>query len=169
MYYGNIAFGGGTAVKQLAILAIALVLLLALGCTSNDRVGAGTAGRPTTPTSASAAAPSGAAAPISQPSDPGANGGASLPAAAPYSQPGSASAQQNVNPTPFLTASQGAGAGGARFAPATMLTSRADGTMAGPNDQPAATTGWGTSAPPAAPTAEGGKTTAGKRGAASPK
>ncbi len=134
--------------KHVAILSVAFILLSAQGCTSNDRVSAGTQGSVTTPASSTVAPPSGAAAPVSWPSDPAANGGSSLPAAAPYSETGAASAAQNVNPTPFL-AGQG-GPSGPSSAPATRLTSRADGTMMGPNDQPAATTGWGTAVPQAA-------------------
>lgn len=129
--------------KQLAIFSIALVLSLAQGCTSNDKDKAGTEGSITTPASASIAPASGGAAPISQPSDPAANGGSALPAAAPYSEASGASAPQNMNPAPFLVANESAGPGGATSAPATTLTSRADGTMSGPSDLPAATTGWG--------------------------
>jgi hypothetical protein len=132
--------------KQLAIFSIALVLSLAQGCTSNDKDKAGTEGSITTPASATVAPASGAAAPTSQPSDPAANGGSALPAAAPYSEANSASAPQNVNPAPFLVASESAGRGGSTSAPSNTLTSRADGTMSGPNDLPAATTGWGTPA-----------------------
>jgi hypothetical protein len=133
-------------VKQLAIFSIALVLSLAQGCTSNDKDKAGTEGSITTPASASVAPASGGAAPISQPSDPAANGGSTLPAAAPYSEAGGASAQQNVNPAPFLVANESAGPGGTSSAPASTLTSRADGTMSGPSDLPAATTSWRTPA-----------------------
>jgi hypothetical protein len=130
-------------VKQLAIFSIALVLSFAQGCTSNDKDKAGTEGSITTPASASVAPASGAAAPISRPSDPAANGGSALPAAAPYSDAGGASAPQNVNPAPFLVASESAGRGGSTSAPSNTLASRADGTMSGPTDLPAATTGWG--------------------------
>jgi hypothetical protein len=140
-------------VKQLAIFSIALVLSLAQGCTSNDRDQAGTEGSIATPASASIAPASGGAAPISQPSDPAANGGSALPAAAPYSEATGASAQQNVNPAPFLVANESAGPGGATSAPTNRLTSRADGTMSGPNDLPAATTGWGTPAASGKPSA----------------
>jgi hypothetical protein len=133
-------------VKQLAIFFIALVLSLAQGCTSNDKDKAGTEGSITTPASASVAPASGGAAPISQASDPAANGGSTLPAAAPYSDASAPSAQQNVNAAPFLVANESAGPGGTTSAPASTLTSRADGTMSGPNDLPAATTSWGTSA-----------------------
>ena len=132
--------------KQLAIFSLALVLALAQGCTSNDKVKAGTEGSITTPASASVAPASGDAAPISQPSDPAANGGSTLPAAAPYTEAGGASAPQNVNPAPFLVANESAGPGGSTSAPANTLASRADGTMSGPNDLPAASTGWGTPA-----------------------
>ena len=147
--------------KKLAILSISLVLLLAQGCTSNDRNGAGVESNITTPASTSVAPASGSDAPISRPSDPAANGGSTLPASAPYSQGNVATAPQNVNPGPFLTASQpqGAGSGGPGSAPSNTLTSRADGTMIGPNDQPAATTGWGTPGPQATPAAASAKTT----------
>jgi hypothetical protein len=151
-------------VKQLAIVVIVSValalLFFAQGCTSNDRVTAGTEGSITTPASATLAPPSGAAPPVSQPSDAAANGGSSLPAAAPYRDAG-APAAQNVNPTPFLVASQNAGPGGANSPPSNTLTSRADGTMSGPNDLPAASTGWGTS-PAAAKPAAGAKPQTGR-------
>lgn len=159
MYHGSKRFAGGTAVKKLAILSISLVLLLAQGCTSNDRNGAGVESNITTPASTSVAPASGSAAPISWPSDPAANGGSTLPASAPYSQGNVATAPQNVNPGPFLTASEGVAPGGPSAAPANTLTSRADGTMIGPNDQPAATTGWGTPGPQATPAAASAKTT----------
>jgi hypothetical protein len=133
-------------VKQLVIFSIALALAFSQGCTSNDKVKAGTEGSITTPASASVAPASGDAAPISQPSDPAANGGSTLPAAAPYTEAGGASAPQNVNPAPFLVANESAGPGGSTSAPANTLASRADGTMSGPNDLPAASTGWGTPA-----------------------
>ncbi|HEY6308131.1 MAG TPA: hypothetical protein VI488_16905 [Candidatus Angelobacter sp.] len=150
--------------KQFALFSFALVLLLAQGCTSNDRNQAGTEGSIITPATASVAPASGSAAPISGTSDPAANGGSTLPAAAPYSESGSGAAQQNVNPAPFLVASQGGGAGGATSAPASRLTTRADGTMSGPNDQPAATTGWGTPGP-TVPSSASAKSTATPGGA----
>ncbi len=146
MYHGSNHFGGGTAVKHLAIFLLALALSFVQGCTSNDKDKAGTEGSIATPASASLAPASGGAAPISRPSDPAANGGSALPAAAPYSEANGATAPQNVNPAPFLVASESAGRGGSTSAPSNTLTSRADGTMSGPNDLPAATTGWGTPA-----------------------
>jgi hypothetical protein len=147
---GNLA-QEGTAVKPLLILTISFLLLLAQGCTSNDKSGAGVEGSITTPASASVAPPSGNAPPVTRSSDPAANGGAGLAASAPYSQANSATVQQNVNPAPFMTAGvgqgQGAGSDGATSTTSGRLISRADGTMSGPNDHPAATTGWGTPGP----------------------
>jgi hypothetical protein len=69
--------------------------------------------------------------------DAAAAGGSSLTASAPYKSAG-ATAQQNVNPTPFMVATQPAGKA---FTPTSELISRADGTMMGPKDQMAAGTG----------------------------
>jgi hypothetical protein len=141
----------GTAVKPLLILTISFLLLLAQGCTSNDKSGAGRESSVTTPTSATELAVSGNVPPVTRSSDPAANGGADLAASTPYNQSNGATVQQNVNPAPFMTAgigqAQGAGAGGAALTTSGRLTSRADGTMSGPSDQPAATTGWGTAGP----------------------
>lgn len=71
--------------------------------------------------------------------DAAANGGSSLTASAPY-KPAGASAQQNVNATPFMVATQPAGK---TYTQSSELISRADGTMMGPNDQMAAGTGPG--------------------------
>jgi hypothetical protein len=133
--------------KHLALFFISFALLCALGCTSNDRVGAGREGNlntPNTPAATQGIPADSQTQPSGRP-DPAANGGSSLPASAPYQ--GDATVTQNVNPAPFLTASQPE-AGSTGGAPSNTLTSRADGTMRGPNDQPAATTGWGASPQP---------------------
>lgn len=85
-------------------------------------------------------------------SDPASNGGSSLRASMPYSQPGAPVASQNLNPAPFLIAAESHGAivPAQTWSPA--LTSRADGTMSGLGDRPAAGIGQGM-----AVTAEGGK------------
>ncbi|HKF21968.1 MAG TPA: hypothetical protein VKE93_10385 [Candidatus Angelobacter sp.] len=89
-----------------------------------------------------------AAAATAQPSphpDPAANGGASLPASTPYDG-GGTTVTQNVNPVPFVAGSpQASGTASAPSSP-NALTSRADGTMSGSSDQPAASTTWGTQA-----------------------
>lgn len=130
--------------KTLTVLAFSSLLLLALGCSSF-----GGAGVETDDTAHTTTTVASSGANTSHASDAAANGGSSLPASSPYSQPNGATAQQNVNPAPFMTAGggqgQGTSSGGASLGSG-ALTSRADGTMSGPNDQPAATTGWGTSA-----------------------
>jgi hypothetical protein len=148
-------------VKPLVILAVSSVLLLAQGCTSFDKDKAGVESSVTVPSSATGAPVAGNVPPVTPVSDPAANGGSSLPAASPYSQPNGAIAQQNINPAPFMTAAGGQAPGGATTGAALItsgsLTSRADGTMSGPNDQPPATTGWGTPGPQAIPTAPSAK------------
>jgi hypothetical protein len=147
--------------KYLALFSVSCILLLTQGCTSLDQSGAGVESSvaavpqasPTPPAPASASA----VPPPGQP-DPAANGGSSLPASAPYTQANSASVPQNVNPAPFLAGGQAQGAAsGSPAAPSGRLTSRADGTMIGPNDLPAATTGWGAPVLQPASTAKAGK------------
>ena len=133
--------------KTLGIIAFLMVLVLGQGCTYNDRDSAGLKRLPGAPTEEQSRVPPPNGGQPGAHIDPAANGGSSLTAAAPYSGSGGATAPQNVNPGPFLVASQGAG--GNQRGPSTnpsMLTRSADGTMSGPNDLPAATTGWATSA-----------------------
>jgi hypothetical protein len=135
--------------KHLAIFSVCLlVLMVAQGCTSLDRTPAGLEGNLNTPQSAPATASGNHAQPTGQ-GDPAANGGSSLRASVPYQGSG-APVSQNVNAAPFLGASQPQGqAIGAAIAPSETLTSSADGTMLGPNDLPAASTGSGSPAQPA--------------------
>jgi hypothetical protein len=136
----------GSFVNKLAMCSVALVLLLVLGCAVDVKYGAGAqAGEKASVPSGSAPA-GGNSQPARQP-DPAANGGSTLTASAPYSHGNGASAPQNVNPAPFMTASQASAS--ASSVPANALTSRADGTMMGPNDQPAAGTGPETPGQPA--------------------
>ena len=141
--------------KHVAIVSISLfVLMIAQGCTSLDRTPAGLEGNLNPTESAPATASGNHTQPTGQ-ADPAANGGSSLAASVPYQGSG-ALVSQNVNPAPFLAASQPQGAAtGTATAPSETLTSRADGTMRGPNDLPAASTGWGATAQPAG----SGKTT----------
>src|SRR5215475_3074808 len=96
--------------KKIAFVTCALVLM-ALGCTSNDKDGAGReatpaaeAAAPAPPTAATASvSPASTEAPGR--SDPSANGGSSLTASTPYNGNGQ-TVSQNINPAPFLTASQ---------------------------------------------------------------
>lgn len=129
-------------VKTWIVLFVGCFLLFAQGCTRNDRDTAGLKHEPGAPTETTALPPT--AGTQGYQGDSSSNGGLGLRAAAPYSS-GSA-AQQNVNPGPFVSAGP-AQAGTAAGMPSTsMLTRSADGTMSGPTDLPAATTGWGTAA-----------------------
>jgi hypothetical protein len=133
-------------VKTLGIIAITMALMLGQGCTHNDRDSAGLKRLPGAPPEEESRVPLPNGGQAGTHIDPAANGGSSLTAAAPYSGSGAA-VPQNVNPGPFLVASQAAA--GTQHGPSTnpsILTRSADGTMSGPNDLPAATTGWGTSA-----------------------
>ena len=94
--------------KHLALLSLSATLFV-VGCTSNDKTSAGLAGDPNAPPPPPVSAES-----RTQPSsqrDSAANGGFNLPASAPYQ--GNATATQNVNPAPFLAASQSQAAGAA--------------------------------------------------------
>jgi hypothetical protein len=127
--------------KQLALCGLIVTGLLMAGCETGRPSEAAPAG----PEGRSTAATPATAQPSPQP-DPAANGGSTLPASTSYDG-GGATVAQSVNPAPFLAGSQAqpAGAAGAPPAP-NSLTSRADGTMYGSNDQPAASTSWGTQA-----------------------
>lgn len=126
--------------KQLALLCLIIAGLLMTGCAT----GRPSPAAPSSP-EGSTTAPTPVTAPIAQ-LDPAANGGSTLPASTPYDG-GGATVAQNINPAPFLAGSpaQAAGASGSMPLP-NPLTSRADGTMYGSNDQPAASTSWGTQA-----------------------
>jgi hypothetical protein len=121
--------------KKLALCGLIITGLLMAGCETTKP------SEPTLGAQQSVTAPQ----PSPQP-NPAANGGSSLPASAPYDG-GGVTVSQNVNPAPFLAGSSGQPSGTAgALPPANSLTSRADGTMYGANDQPAASTTWGTQA-----------------------
>jgi hypothetical protein len=126
----------------------ALLLSIILGCSGVDKdtvtdrggvyaqSGQGVSGMPVTQQPAT-----------QQPvrTDPESSGGSNLAASAPYA--GTPTATQNINGAPFLTASgESAGQQGPGQAP-NRLTSRADGTMMSPNDEPAAGIGPGLTIP----------------------
>jgi hypothetical protein len=127
--------------KQLALFYAVIAGLLMSGCDT---------ARPSEPVAKGAEGNAAAAAVAPQPPpqpDPAANGGASLAASTPYNGGATVAQAQNVNPAPFLTGNQAQPSGTAGALPApNSLTSRADGTMYGANDQPAASTTWGTQA-----------------------
>ena len=123
-----------TTLKIFLTISVILMVLVMVGCpgsptsSQNDQPAAGNTVAPASDADKSAETP-----------DIAANGGSSLTASSPYKSAGT-SAQQNVNPTPFMVATQPAGKA---FTPTSELISRADGTMMGPNDQMAAGTGPG--------------------------
>ncbi|HMF89692.1 MAG TPA: hypothetical protein VKL40_03540 [Candidatus Angelobacter sp.] len=124
--------------KRLALFGLVITGLLMTGCDTT---------RPSEPI-AGAEGSKATAAPAAQPSpqpDPASNGGSSLAVSTPYDGGGKTVAQ-NVNPAPFLVGSPAQTAGTGAPPPPNLLTSRADGTMYGAHDQPAASTSWGTPA-----------------------
>jgi hypothetical protein len=127
----------------LALLMI--VCAVFVGCSGNDkdRATASSGSVPSSPNTAQGAAGAGMrtvdeAAQV----DPSSSGGSTLATSTPYTDGKGAAVSQNVNPAPFLTANE-AGATTARGGASTGLVSRADGTMYGPSDQPAAGVGPG--------------------------
>ena len=121
----------------LLVCAASILVLGVVGCPSSQTPGekAQAAMSP----SAEAAGANTASAANQQEAAPDAasTGGSSLGASAPYKHAG-ASVPQNVNPGPFMIATQPAGKTPPKPSP---LISRADGTMMGPNDQLASGTG----------------------------
>ncbi len=122
-----------------------LSILFVLGCSGNDkdRASAATGSGASLPSSAAGAEGSGVVPPEQPQMDAGASGGSSLPASTPYSQGKGGTVAQNVNAAPFLTSESIKGGAAQRAASSTGLVSRADGTMYGPSDQPAAGVGPG--------------------------
>jgi hypothetical protein len=134
-------------VKRCALLFASLMLISLLGCsgTNKDTAVEPTGSMPMQPTEAAGAnGAKGNVAPVEAPGpDAHASGGSTLAVSTPYEQPNAPAAAQNLNPTPFLVSTGGKGAA-AQQPPTPGLTSRADGTMFGPEDQPAAGVGPGT-------------------------
>ena len=84
-----------------------------------------------------------------------ASGGSNLPASMPYIASNAPAVSQNLNAAPFLTTA-GAPMSNVFVSPQQQgLTSRAEGNMSGPSDQPAAGIGRGFT--PVLPGREGGK------------
>lgn len=129
-------------------LAVLLIIGICVGCSGNDkdRATASSGSMPSMPNTSQGAAGAGAAS-AEEPAqvDPSSSGGSTLPASTPYSQQKGTTVSQNVNPAPFLTASQAKP--GPQNLGAVGLVSRADGTMFGPADLPAAGIGPGMEGP----------------------
>jgi hypothetical protein len=132
-------------VKRTALFLLSLMFLIALsGCSGSDkdRPTASPGSMPFQPSEAAGAEGASGDQAARPPATlhPEANGGSTLRASTPYA--GTAPVSQNLNPSPFLTAAEAHGTT-TQAVPTAGLTARADGTMYGPNDQPAAGTGPG--------------------------
>ncbi len=131
--------------NKIAVFAVALLLGSAfLGCSGNDkdRATASAGSMPNLQNQAAGAEGASGDKDAAPPKvvHPEANGGAGLRASTPYS--GGTPVSQNINAGPFLNAAETHPAP-QNSVPAVGLTARADGTMYGPNDQPAAGIGPG--------------------------
>lgn len=130
--------------KKIALLAAFVLISTLFGCSGNDkdRATASEGSMPNLPNEAAGAEGASGDANAAQPQSlhPEANGGAGLRASTPYAGGGAVS--QNINPGPFLNAAETHPAP-QTSAPTVGLTARADGTMYGRNDQPAAGIGPG--------------------------
>lgn len=133
--------------KRCALLFASLMLISLLGCsgTNKDTAVAPTGSMPLEPTEAAGA--NGAKGNVASVEAPGpdahSSGGSSLAVSTPYNQPNAPAAAQNLNAAPFLVSTGFKGAP-SQQPPTPGLTSRADGTMSGRQDQPAAGIGPGT-------------------------
>jgi len=126
-------------VKNFHIVFATLLLLLFIGCSGNDRTGAGhNLGGDTS--SSSAATPQDYNWSSHLQTDPQANGGAALKASTPYKQANAPVVSQNLNPAPFMAGNQ---IGQSPSAANVVETNRAMGTVEGPMDQPPASVGPG--------------------------
>ncbi|MFI5104094.1 MAG: hypothetical protein ACHP79_04130 [Terriglobales bacterium] len=125
--------------KNLLTMCVALLLLAILGCPGGQQAANERDQVPKPSADASTTSSSVVSDSTQAPADATATGGSSLTASAPYKQAGVGVAQ-NVNPAPFMIATQPAGKTATQ---SSDLISRADGTMMGPNDQMAAGTGPG--------------------------
>jgi hypothetical protein len=145
--YDGVFYARRLAVKRSALLFASLMLISLLGCsgTNKDTAVEPAGSIPLEPTEAAGAnGAKGNVAPVEAPGpDAHASGGTTLAVSTPYNQPNAPAVAQNLNPTPFLVSTAAKGA--TTQQPGTPgLTSRADGTMSGPQDQPAAGIGPGT-------------------------
>ena len=130
--------------QKIALFLAFLMLIAVIGCaTSMDSTSS-----QAKVAAASASAAGSQTAAVAAKVAPASNGGSSLQASQPYTQANVPAVSQNLNAAPFLTTVEARGAAGAPpQVPSPGLTSRADGTMYGPGDQPAAGAGAGMIAP----------------------
>ena len=125
--------------KSFVILFAAFAVAAFIGCSGGDQPGAGTNRGGSTGESSAATAQDYGQKPAEVP-DPQASGGTTLKASTPY-QNGGKTISQNLNPAPFMSQNQAAGAG--RSETAGLPANRAMGTVDGPMDQPPAGIGPG--------------------------
>lgn len=130
--------------QKIALFLAFLMLIAVMGCaTSMDS----TSSQVKVAAASESAAGSQTAA-VAAKVAPASSGGYSLQASQPYRQANEPAASQKLNAAPFLTRVETRSAAGASAqVPSPGLTSRADGTMYGPGDQPAAGAGSGMIAP----------------------
>ena len=116
-----------------------LLLLIFIGCSENDRTGAGqnTGGNNG---SSLAATTHDYSSPSRPRSDAQASGGTTLRASTPYRQANGNTVSQNLNPAPFMS---GGPIGQSPSSSSAVATNRAMGTVEGPMDQPPAGIGPG--------------------------
>lgn len=120
--------------KKFFAVATAFILCAFLGCSGNDKTGAGINQGGVAPTSSATAQDS---APKPASSDPEASGGTTLRASTPYNQQG-ATVSQNLNAAPFVNHDGSAMTGSADAKAAQLPANRAMGTVDGPMDMPPA-------------------------------
>ncbi|MGE5323068.1 MAG: hypothetical protein ACM3SW_09410 [Actinomycetota bacterium] len=132
---------------RIAAAFIALLLIVGvLGCSGNDadRATQPTGSTPSFPNTTAGAAGAGVANGDQQAqTSPEGSGGSTLPASTPYNQGNGGTVSQNLNPAPFLMAKEPSSAAGVKISSSHGLVARADGTMYGPTDLPAAGVGPG--------------------------
>jgi hypothetical protein len=131
--------------KSIVALFACILIMSVLGCSGNDkdRATASSGSMPSLPNEARGAAGAGTtSAENAWNTDAKAAGGSNLQVSTPYQTKGT-TVSQNVNPSPYLNATEGLKAGGQNAELAGGLISRRDGTMFGPTDQPAAGIGPG--------------------------
>jgi hypothetical protein len=138
---------------KVALLLAVITLMFAVGCSSKSateekRENASRASQETVAASAAQGSRSETNQPESAKLNPASSGGSSLQASMPYSQPNAPAASQNLNAAPFLTTAESAATRVPAPTWSPALTSRADGTMYGPGDRPAAGIGQGMMAAP---------------------
>ena len=134
--------------KNLIGIFAALLLSVLIGCSGNDRMGAGeNLGGDTGNSSASTEQDYNLKQPAA--TDPEASGGTTLRASTPYSEASKPAIGQNLNPAPFTGGPEQAAQRAARNAgsAADLSANRAMGTVDGPMDLPAAGVGPGMQGP----------------------